>query len=320
MTAAEKTLDSFIDAYTEANGNTGSLRVTLKDRIVYERTIGEGITPSSMFTFYSLSKPFCAIGLLLLRDKGLVDLDSHPGRYVGGASGFDSRVTIRQMLHHTSGLPDFARIPDFDDSDGDVRKNLSALSKYPMEFEPGTSALYSNINFNLCAMIIENVAGMPYAEYMKRELFDPIGMKTAAVDREGLEISGRVQGYEQDGEKIVPASRTMRWMVGAGDIIGTVDDAYCLNRAIKCRMLLKSVTWDEVLDPSPLNSMGMGCTVGIWHGRRRITHNGGHIGFRTLHIQLPEDDFDIVYLSNSGWGNSRNDYAEAIYSAFYGKE
>ncbi len=64
--------------------------------------------------------------------------------------------------------------------------------------------------------------------------------------------------------------------------------------------------------------MGMGCTISSWHGKHRITHNGGHTGFRTLHIQLPEDDFDIILLSNCGFGDARNAFSEAIHDAWYG--
>ena len=93
---------------------------------------------------------------------------------------------------------------------------------------------------------------------------------------------------------------------------------YCLNKAIKHRLLLKPETWEQVLTPSPINSMGMGCTIIQWHGKLRIRHNGGSKGFRTMHIQLPEDDFDIIYLSNSGWGRARQELSEVIYDAFYG--
>ena len=63
----------------------------------------------------------------------------------------------------------------------------------------------------------------------------------------------------------------------------------------------------------------MGCTVTMWHGKRRITHNGGHRGFRTLHVQLPEDDFDIIWMSNSGYGEARKFIAEAVHGLFYGE-
>ena len=64
--------------------------------------------------------------------------------------------------------------------------------------------------------------------------------------------------------------------------------------------------------------MGKGCTITQWHGKHRITHNGGHTGFRTLHVQLPEEDFDLIFLSNSGYGDARNAISEMVYRAFYG--
>jgi CubicO group peptidase (beta-lactamase class C family) len=323
-------LDRFIDKYYSLHQNSGYLRITLKDEIIYERAIGFSdienkveFTKESMFTLYSLSKPFCAIGILKLKDRGLVDIDNHPSIYLPEAKGFDERVTIRQLLHHVSGMPDFDQTARFKQKYASgfarqMREHLKELSHYPMVFEPGTDAMYANVNFVVCALIIENVSGMKYAEYMKKEVFEPLGMVSAIVDDEDVIIKHRTKGYELMDGKIIPADRTLDWMLGAGDIVGTVDDVYCLNKAIKHRLMLKTDTWEEILTPSPLNSMGMGCTVSRWHGKRRITHNGGSIGFRTLHIQLPEDDFDIIFLSNSGWGNARGDIADAIYEIYYG--
>ncbi len=325
-------LDSFIEDYYNRNKNSGILRITYKDEILYEKYIGYAnienkvrFTKDSIFTFYSLSKPFCAIGLLKLADKNLIDIDAHPSKYLPEAKGFDSKVTIRHLLHHISGLPDFNQTAKFEQKyktgfSHELRTHLKELTDYPMVFEPATKGMYANINFIIPALIIENVTGMSYQEYMKKEVFEPLGMKTASVDNEKVTaLNNRVTGYEIDENKnIISVDRMLNWVLGAADIIGTVDDVYCLNRAIKHNLLLKPETWDEVLTPSPLNSMGMGCTVSTWHNKIRITHNGGWDGFRTLHIQLPEDDFDIIFLSNSGWGNARNDFAEAIHDAFYG--
>lgn len=325
-------MDRFIDQYTGANGNTGHLRVTVKDQIVYEKNIGyanmEKKLPfhrGSLFTLYSVSKPFCAIGLLKLTERGLVDLSSHPGHYVPEASGFHPEVTVRHLLQHISGVPDFMQTGQFHKKypsglPHELREQLTELGKYPAVFAPGEGQMYANINYILCALIIENVTGQDYGEYMQAEVFTPLGMKTAQVDGPGLVLADRVQGYELADGRPVPIDRFPHWMFGAGDILATADDVYCLNRAIKHRLLLKAETWEQVLTPSPLNAMGMGCRVNLWHGKRRITHNGGSDGFRTLHIQLPEDDFDIIYLSNSGWGNARGDYAEAIFKAWYGTE
>lgn len=319
-----------IQTYCEANHIMGVLRITVGGKEVYRQSMGfadihrkTAFSDASMFHLYSLTKPFCAIGLLRLKDKGLVELDAHPGKYVPEARGFDERVTIRHLLHHTSGLPDFEQNEAFAKKYAPgyakfIRQHLKALVNYPSYFSPGTGGKYANINYVLCALIIENVSGMSYEAYMKQEVFAPLGLKCAAIDHGTQASLHCVQGYEYRNDAFVPVDRSLDWMFGAGDMVATVDDVYCLNEAIKNRRLLKKDTWEEVLTPSPLNKMGMGCTITCWHGKKRITHNGGSDGFRTLHIQLPEEDFDIIFLSNSGFGNARKDLAEMIYTTFYG--
>jgi len=319
-------MDNFIEEYTSKHKNSGVLRVTVKDEVVYEKFIGFSdienkipFTKDSMFTLYSLSKPFCAIGIMKLYDKGIIDVDKHPGEYLKEAKVFDERLTIRQLLNHTSGLPDFDQDTDINSrkngfTSKEIKKALKNLAEYPMHFEPGKGHIYANINYIIPALIIEEVTGINYAEYMKKEVFEPLGMKTAIVDRSGLDIPNRVTGYEPDGR----TDRVCEYTLGAADIAATVDDVYALNLAIKNRLLLSQKSWEEVLTPSDQSTMGLGCNITVWHNKKRITHNGGWKGFRTIHVQLPEDDFDIIYLSNSGWGDARGDYVNAVYNAFYG--
>lgn len=325
-------LDTFLTEYYEKFGNSGILRVTSKDVTLYERCMGfsdrehqRPFMKDSMFNLYSLSKPFLAIGLMKLKEKGLVDIDAHPGVYVPEAKGFDPRVTIRHMLHHVSGLPDFIQTADFPHkySTGNpeqMREHLLELAAYPQQFAPGEQTMYANINMNISALIIENITSLPYCEYMQREVFDPLGMATAKLDSPDLHLPHRVIGYEETDGQIHPIDPWLHWMHGAADMIATVDDVYCLNKAIKHRLLLRPETWEEILRPWPGHSFSMGCRINQWHGKTRIVHNGGAPGFRTLHLQLPEDDLDIIYLSNSGWGDARTDLSEAVFAAFYGEK
>lgn len=325
-------LDAFLDNYYKVNQNSGVLRVTVKDRVVYEKFMGYAdienkteFSAKSMFTLYSLSKPFCAIGLLKLKDKNLVDINKHPGVYLPEAKGFHPAVTIKHLLNHTSGIPDFDQDTDFrtkyrGETSKQLKEQLLLLTQYDHLFEPGTKGKYANINFLICALIIENISGLSYVEYMKNEVFKPLGMYDAFIDNKALTLEKRVKGYTKNEENIVPVERVTEWIVGGADIVSTVSDVYCLNKAIKGQLLIKPETWNEVLTPSPINSMGYGCTVTNWHNKKRITHNGGWEGFRTIHIQLPDDDFDIIYLSNSAWGDARNDIAEAVYKAYYGAD
>lgn len=325
-------MNEFLNSYYKANKNSGILRITVEDEIIYEKFMGYAdienktkFSKKSIFTLYSLSKPFCAIGLLKLKDKKLIDIDRHPGDYLPEAKGFDETVTIRHLLNHTSGIPDFEQNTDFrqkysGETSEQLLEQLVLLSKYDMMFKPGTKGQYANINFIICALIIEKVSGMSYAAFMKKEVFEPFGMFDTYVDNKQLILENRVKGYGRDGENILSVERVTEWILGGADIVSTVDDVYCLNKAIKNKLLLSLQSWEEVLTPSPVNSMGFGCTVSSWHGMKRITHNGGWEGFRTLHIQLPEEDFDIIFLSNSAWGDARNDIAEAVFEAYYGTD
>lgn len=325
-------MDRYVDEYYKTKKNSGVIRVTYKDKIIYEGNMGYAdienkieFTKDSMFSIYSLTKPFCTIGLLKLRDKNLVDIDADPANYIPEAKWIDNRVTIRQMLYHVSGIPDFMQDAEFDKKypsglPHEIRGYLEKLSSNPMLFEPGKQDKYANINFTLAALIIENVSGMKYADYMKKEVFEPLGMKTAVVDDENVIVSNRVKGYDKIDDKIVRVDRSLDWMFGGGDIVATVDDVYCLNKAIKHKTLLKPDTWTEVLTPLELNSRGMGCTIGDWNGKTEVTHNGANHGFRSLHTQFIDDDLDIIYLSNSNWGSARRDLPNAICQAFYSKE
>lgn len=316
-----------IAAFCAKNQMYCSVRLTCRDQVLFSDQFGYAnkdsatpITEDSVFTLYSLSKPFCAIGLLLLCDKGLVDLGKHPGAYLDEVKVLDPRITIRQLLQHTSGAQGFhpcmdAHLPGYAHK---VRSLLPQVAAQPVLFEPGKAALYTNIGYIIAALIIENISGLPYSEYMKINVFEPLGMKTAMVDNEKLAIPNRVSGHVLIDGVPVPVEKSHDWLFGAGDIVGRVEDVYCLNHAIKHKLLLKPETWEQVLTPSPLNNKGLGCTITKWHGKTRITHNGGHKGFRTIHIQLPEDDLDMIVLSNSGYTDEgRSEIAEILYRAYF---
>ncbi len=324
MNVFEKAIDSLI----ENTPISCRIRVTHKDKILCDYQKGysswENKTPfldNSIFTFYSLSKPFCAIGLMKLVEKGLVDLEAHPSKYLPEAKGFDERVKIKHLLHHISGLPDFEQNKDFSEkyaqpNHEDLRLHTKLLTEYPMNFAPGEGEMYANVNYVLCALIIENVANIPYDEYMKNEVFIPLGMNTAIVDRKGVELENRVRGHVYENGVFKEIVKSYDWVLGAADIVGTIDDIYCLNKAVKNRQLLKSETWEEILKPHPLNNMGKGCFVLDYQGKTLIRHNGGHKGHRVLHAQILEDDLDVIVMINCEY-DARINLMFCVFEEFY---
>jgi len=331
MTFAEK-IDQYLDRYSSLYHFSGMFRVTLKDQIIYQRNVGYAdrehkvpFTNDSVFTLYSMSKPFCVIAVMTLVEKGLINIDDRPGKYLPEVENIDERITIRHLMHHISGLRDYSQAKQvqgdyYEKHNPDLREAVSRMVKEPMVFEPGTSTQYSNINFTILALIVENVSGMPYADYMKQAVFAPLGMKNTRIDRLGLLVENRVRGYDINGDEPIGMERVNPdFFMGAGDVISTIDDVYCLNLAIKHKKLLTPESWEKILTPSPINVFGLGCQVWDWHGKKRIQHNGGSSGFRTLHVQLPEDDLDIILLSNYGFGEARWSLTNAVYTAFYGE-
>lgn len=330
MTFAEK-MDQYLGKYCQLYKLSGIFRVTLKDEIIYQRNMGyadiEHKVPfdnSTIFTLYSMSKPFCVFGIMTLADKGLVDIYAHPSKYLPEAAAMDSRITIKHMMQHTSGLRDFIQersIQDryIDDPAPDMRRAVAEMAGKPLNFEPGTATRYTNINFTSLALIIENVSGMKYADYMLQNVFTPLGMKHTRIDQHSLVAERRARAYTIDGDDIVTTQRlNPEFFIGAGDVIADIEDVYRLNHAVKHKLLLSPESWKEILTPSDVGVFGLGCQVANWHDKTRIQHNGGSNGFRTLHLYVPEDDLDIILLSNFGFGDARWSLMNAVYAAFYG--
>ncbi len=319
----------FLEEFGKTHFLSGTLQLRYKEELIFHRNFGMAdyenqipFSDDSVFSYYSISKPFCAIGIMKQWDKGLVELDAHPGRYVPEAKALHPAVTIRHLLQHTSGIADFEQTEAFRTKYvhgpyENLREHLACISTYPTQFEPGTGGFYANINYCLISLILESVTGMDYGMYMREEVFSPLGLTTAQIDVFGLAVANRVRGYAEAQGKRIPVEKSYDWMRGAGDVIGTAADLYCLNPAIKHRTLLSDAAWKNILTPSPVNGFGFGCTVFPWHSRTCIRHNGGHKGFRTLHFQVAEDDLDLIWLSNFTGCDIRSALIEAVGSCFY---
>lgn len=324
MNASEK-FDKLLAEYAQREQMSGSLLISKDGREIFRRNFGYAnrekqipVQDTTLFRFYSLSKPFVAISIMQLYEKGLVRLEDRVCNVLPMARSLSPKVTLRHLLQHTSGLVEVSSVETLaKNSEVCFEEVIQWLSEQPLDYEPGCDMSYRNTNYILLSLIVEELSRLCLEDYLQKNVFDPLGMSTALCEWNGMQIPDLATGYDMIDGQIVPAGYVnMNLIYGAGCIVGGVDDVACLYRAIREKKLLKESTWQLIFTKAEVGIFGLGCSVGVDSNYLTYQHNGGHLGFRTIHRYLPEIDFDIILLSNSTYGNIRGDICEMVYDCF----
>ncbi|CND87955.1 serine-type D-Ala-D-Ala carboxypeptidase [Mycobacterium tuberculosis] len=224
---------------------------------------GRPVNPRSRFRIGSLTKPFTATVVLQLAGEGRVDLDAPVERYlpgvVRGADNDGREITVRQLLQHTSGLPDVLdylnplSILSDPFRHWDARELVDIALPHPREFTPGKGWGYSNTNYLLAGMIIESVTGHPYGREIRRRVIRPLHLHRTFVPRDASGIPGpNPRGYVRPGSELVDITRFNPSVAGAAG--GMISSASDLNRffgALLHGRLLKPAQLREMLHTVP---------------------------------------------------------------------
>ncbi len=272
-----------------------------------------------VFEIGSISKQFTAYGILILKEEGKLELDSPVGRYVDGLPEDWAGVTLHRLLTHTSGLPDFEEALGY----GIYRETptddefLARITKLTIEFRPGERWSYSNTNYWLLARVIERCSGLPYADFMQRRIFVPLGMTAtrSALPREVL--PGRASGYErrnnrlENHEAIQPSTGR-----GLGDIATTVADMARWEREQLSPRLVSAATAELARVPVKLNSgeespYGYGWFTGKILRFSTLHHDGQTAGFVASYLRVPERGLAVIVLCNE-YGGPATPIAEYV--------
>jgi len=237
--------DELVRAYVRNRDFSGSVLVAHGGHVVFRRSYGmanyELSVPNSdktRFHIASLSKTFTAAGIVLLEKQGKLKISDHLNQYVPGFLNGD-KITIEQMLTHSSGLPDYYSLPEYS-----TKKQLVVtlpdliawVQTKPLDFLPGSESRYSNTGYAFLAYIIQQASGMSYEQFVSEELFKPAGMKNSGTFRDDLLIMERASGYQpwagDPGMRNAPAyDKTI--LMGAGSLYSTTDDLYSWARALR---------------------------------------------------------------------------------------
>ncbi len=316
MTARADSVDDFLKRQIRKRHIPGLSLAIVKDGRVVKAAgyglanveLGARATPQTVYCLASMSKQFAAASIMLLVQDGKVSLESPIGKYLDGAPDAWKGVTVRHLLTHTSGLPregmqttDKTGRADF--SRDDIWKAAIAL---PLQTPPGERFAYSNLGFNLAALIVERVSGKSYGDFLQARIFGPLGMKSSRLNDYQTPVQNRACGYiwTQRGLRIADQTSPTLYF-GAGAILSTVLDLAKWDAALYTDKLLNAESRRQMWLATRLNGgksagYGFGWEVGSLHGHERVAHDGLLAGFRTYIARFLKDRLTLIVLTNMG--------------------
>lgn len=260
------------------------------------------IDSGTVFDLASCSKQFTAVGIMILADRGKLAIEDDARKFLPELSVRQPPIRICDLLHMTSGLPDYEKLLDHleDKTNLDV---LHAVAARPLLFQAGSKFNYCDTNYVLLATIVERVSGRKFAQFLQSEIFDPAGMKQSVVlEAPGQSIPHRAEGYSRNKEGKIKPSREDTRTYGDGQVMTTAldllkwDAALRGNTLVKPRTLALAFTSGTLSDGKPCG-YGFGWYVSQKNGRT-VEHGGSWFGTSTHILRQLDSGVTIIVLSN----------------------
>ena len=295
-----------------------ALGIYQNGQIVYKHGYGMAnlnddvpITPATVFHVASMSKQFTAASILLLAQQGKLSLDDDVHKYVPELPDFGERITLRHLLHHTSGIRDQWALLELAGwrysqdliTDDDVMSVL--VRQQALNFKPGEKYIYSNTGFTLLAIIVKRVSGMSLREFTTKNIFEPLGMNhTHFRDDHEEVIKHDALGYEQDGkDKPFRMSLTNFDTAGATSLHTTVEDLQLWDENFYHPRVGGPALIQQMLERGKLNSgelqdYASGLVIGKYKGLPTVDHGGADAGYRSNITRFPDQHFSAAVLCN----------------------
>lgn len=277
---------------------------------------GTPITPSQIFHLASVGKQFTALAVLILVEQGKLGLDDPVEKFLPELSHFGNQVTIRTLLHHTSGMPDAYS--------GDLYKALIERSSRPTNadllavlstadgllFGPGFQFEYSNTGYDVLGALIERVSGEPYPGFLDQNIFGPLGMKNTfslpgprqkddpLVAHSYVKYQGVIQPYD---------TYPLDDIVGSGTVYSTVEDMFLYDQALYTDAIVRQSTLAQAFQPAVLydgtkSQYGFAWELKTEGGERSFAHSGKWLGYQSYYERFPDRKLSIVVLMNWNYG------------------
>ena len=330
-------IDQLARQYADCCQFTGTVLVSEHDKVIFKG--GYGLAnrewnipnaPDVKFRVGSITKQFTSMLVLQQVAKGSIKLDGRISDYLPYyRKDTGSRVTIAQLLSHTSGIPSYTDDPKFFP---DVSRNYYAVDDFvtkfcsgDLQFEPGTKFHYDNSGYFVLGAILEHVTGKKYEDLLQENILTPVGMRDTGYDHWATIIAKRASGYQETFDGIENAPYLdMALPYAAGSLYSTVEDLYKWDQALYTDKLLPADLKRKLFTPN-LEEYGFGWAIHVIAkdqpspGKTMITHGGGINGFNTNEVRLV-DDHSLIVIFNNTPGADLNQFARDIRAILYGQE
>lgn len=312
-----KKVDQIFAAYAQAGSPGCSLGVMQDGTFVYRKSYGAaslelGVPLSSHSVFYvgSVSKQFTAASVVLAAEQGFLSLDDDVRKYIPALPDYGHKITLRQMLHQTSGFRDFFDLLYFSgldafqsNSPGEILKLI--VHQKGLNNVPGDEWIYSNTNYFLLGIVVERATKKNLAEFADENIFRPLGMAHARFyDDASMVVPERVAAYDpgKDSSFLVDWSTTYA-IVGGGGLMTNVDDLLKWDNNFYANQLGKGTLLKELETPGILNdgnrtNYAMGLIPGNYRGLKTMEHDGALFGYRSDLLRFPDQSFTVACLCN----------------------
>lgn len=264
-------------------------------------------TPATVYRIGSITKQFTSAAVMRLVDHDAVHLDDSIAAYLTQLPPAWRRVTVRQLLNHTSGIPSYTEIGESwvrrwgEDMPPDTIVALTAHK--PMDFAPGSNWKYNNSGYVLLGMLLEKVTGHPYSAYIDSTLFRPLGLASTSYCYAAAIIPHRSQGYARDGHTYTNAPYlNMSQPFSAGALCSTVGDLARWDRALATGQVVSAASYRLMTTPEGAaanHHYGFGLQRDTLGGRIVIQHGGAINGFIAANAYFPDDSLSVTVLANA---------------------
>ena len=283
--------------------------------IVYQRGYGSAnleydlpITPSTVFLVASVSKQFTAFAIAMLAEQGKLSLDDDVRKYIPELPDFGPTITIRHLVHHTSGLRDWPgtlAMGGWRMEDVISFEQILTMARHQktLNFEPGAEYSYSNTGYNLLAEVVARVTGQTFRAWTDAHLFKPLGMAhTHFHDDHEEVVKNRAYAYSPSGNGFGRVGNGLT-ALGSSSLFTSVDDLvkwvqHFRDPRVGGEAVAVQVHQQGVLNDGDTLSYAFGQSIGAYRGLKTVAHSGSWAGFRTVLIRFPDQDFAVIVLSN----------------------